>query len=75
MDIEIVYSNKLNAENIKVGMYLTDNTKKPKIWYIDEKLIEQMKEYENTTNKSAIKGNKIIGMFLEFKWHKDNPEK
>lgn len=72
---EIVYSYKLNTENIKVGMYLLDRTENPKLWYIDEQLIGLMKGYEKETSKLAIIGNKITGMFLEFKGHKDNPEK
>lgn len=68
--IEIVYSYKLNTKNIKEGMLLPDNTTKPKLWYIDESLIEIMKEYENTTDKSAIRNNKITGMFLAFKQNK-----
>jgi len=73
--VDIVYSKKLNIGNIQEGMILPDSTQHPKLWFIDEELIEQMREYEDTTNKSAIKNNKITGMFLDFKWHKDNPEK
>jgi len=74
--IDIVYGKELNIKNIEKGMIIPDSTvKNQKLWYIDEKLIEQMREYENTTNKSAIKNNKITGIFLEFKWHEDNPEK
>ena len=73
--IEIVYSKKLNIENIKVGMYLFDSTQNPKMWYVDEELIIQMKEYDTTTGKTAIYNNKITGKFLEFKYYKDNPEK
>lgn len=73
--VDIVYSKKLNTKNIKEGMLLPDSTKNSKIWYIDVELIEQMKEYENTTNKTAIVNNKITGIFLEFKWHKNNPKK
>jgi len=70
--IEIVYSYKLNLKNIKVGMYLLDNTENPRIWYIDEELIKLMEEYENTTDKSTILGNnKITGMFLKFKMDKE----
>lgn len=70
--IEIVYSMKLNTDNIKVGMYLFDNTTKPKMWYIDEELIEEMKEYEKTKkDKLAIRNNKITGMFLAFKSDKN----
>lgn len=73
--IEIVYSKKLNTENIKVGMLLPDSTTKPKLWYVDDELIVQMEEYEDTKGKSAIYNNKITGKFLEFKYYKDNPEK
>lgn len=73
--IEIVYSKKLSTENIKIGMLLADSTEKPKLWYVDEELIMQMKEYDVTTGKTPIRGNKITGKFLEFKYYKDNPEK
>ncbi len=73
--IEIMYSNKIGTENIKVGMILPDSTTKPKLWYVDEELMKLIKEYDVTTGKSAIFGNKITGKFLEFKYHKDNPEK
>ena len=73
--IEIMYSNKIGTENIKVGMILLDNTTNPKIWYLDEELIMQIKEYELTENKLPIRGNKLTGKFLEFKYFKDNPEK
>jgi len=73
--VDIVYSKKLNIENIERGMLIPDSTHNSKLWYIDEELIEQMREYENTTSKSAIKNNKITGIFLEFKWNKDNPKK
>jgi len=69
--IEIVYSYKLNTENIKEGMYLLDNTKNPKIWYIDKELVEQMMEYKNTEDKLAIRNNKITGKFLYFKYNKN----
>lgn len=74
--IDIVYGKELNIKNIEKGMIIPDSTvKNQKLWYIDEELIEQMRKYENTTNKSAIKNNKITGIFLEFKWHEDNPKK
>jgi len=69
--IEIVYSMKLNTDNIKVGMYLFDRTENPRMWYIDEELIEQMKKYEETKDKLAIMKNKITGMFLAFKQNKE----
>ncbi len=71
---EIVYSKKLNTGNLEVGMYLFDNTENPRLWYIDEELIEIMKEYEDAIDKKAIRGNKIIGMFLKFKWEKEIKE-
>jgi len=73
--IDIIYSKELNIKNIEKGMIIPDSTiKNQKLWYIDEELIEQMREYEETENKSAIKNNKITGVFLNFKWHKDNPK-
>jgi len=49
--IDIVYSKELNIKNIEKGMIIPDSTiKNQKLWYIDEDLIEQMREYENTTN-------------------------
>ena len=73
--IDIIYSKELNVKNIEKGMIIPDSTiKDQKLWYIDEELIEQMREYEETENKSAIKNNKITGVFLNFKWHKDNPK-
>ena len=56
-------------------MHYQNSTTHQELWFIDEELIEQMVEYEETENKSAIKNNKITGDFLEFKWHKDNPKK
>lgn len=65
--IEIVYSKKLNINNIEVGMLLLDSTENPKMWYVDDELIVQMEEYEDAKGKSAIWNNKITGKFLEFK--------
>lgn len=73
--IEIVYSEKINTENIDVGMLLPDSTTRSKLWYIDDESIIQMKVYENEKGKSAIWNNKITGKFLEFKYYQDNPEK
>jgi len=72
--IEIVYSKKLNINNVEVGMLLLDSTENPKMWYVDDELIVQMEEYEDAKGKSAIWNNKITGKFLEFKYYKDNPE-
>ncbi len=65
---------KLTLANIESGMKLSDSTKNPKEWKVDDDLIEQMRRYEQESNKSAIWKNKITGKFLFFKYYEDNPQ-
>ena len=55
-------------------MKLSDSTRNPKEWNVDDDLIAQMRRYEQESNKSAIWKNKITGMFLFFKYYDDHPE-
>ncbi len=67
-------TEKLTINNISVGMSIPDSTRDPQDWEIDEDLIEQMRRYEQESDKSAIWRNKITGMFLYFKWIEENPQ-
>jgi len=63
---------KLTLDNLESGMKLSDSTRNSKEWNVDDDLIEQMRRYEQESNKSAIWKNKITGMFLFFKYYEDN---
>ncbi|KKL10502.1 hypothetical protein LCGC14_2555170, partial [marine sediment metagenome] len=65
---------KLTINNISAGDVITDSTRNSKEWNVDDDLIEQMRRYEQESNKTAIWKNKITGMFLFFKYYEDNPE-
>lgn len=65
---------KLTLDNLESGMKLSDSTRNSKEWNVNEDLIEQMRRYEQESNKSAIWKNKITGMFLFFKYYEDHPE-
>ena len=71
---EVKSKEKLTLDNLESGMKLSDSTRNPKEWKIDDDLIEQMRRYEQESNKSAIWKNKITGMFLFFKWSEENPQ-
>ncbi len=65
---------KLTINNISVGDVITDSTRNSKEHKIDDDLIEQMRRYEQESNKTSIWKNKITGMFLFFKYYDDHPE-
>ncbi len=71
---EVKSQEKLTLDSIEIGMKLFDSTKNPKEHKIDDDLIEQMRHYEQESNKSAIYRGKITGTFLYFKYYKDNPQ-
>ena len=66
------FDDKLPLENIKVGDIVPDlhgeNIE------ITDDLIEQMRQFEQETKKSAIWRNKITGSFLFYKWNIEHPE-
>ena len=63
---------KLSLENLKVGMTIQDlHDEEVEIM---EDLIEQMRKYEQETNKSVLWKGKITGRFLFYKWYEDNPQ-
>ncbi len=64
---------KSSLENIKVGDIIPDKDNKDV--EITDTLIEQMRMYEQETKKSAIYRNKITGLFLHFKWKKEQKSK
>ncbi|MFX1454488.1 MAG: hypothetical protein ACFFDB_03860 [Promethearchaeota archaeon] len=55
-------------------MKLSDSTKNPQEWEVDDDLIEKMRRYEQESKKNAIWKNKITGMFLLYKWMEENPQ-
>lgn len=64
---------KSSLDNIKVGDIIPDLHNK-EIEITDE-LLEQMRNYELETNKSAIYRNKITGSFLDFNWTREKKSK
>ena len=69
---EVKSEEKLSLENLKVGMTITD-LHDEEIEITDD-LIEQMRRYEQDTNKSVIWRGKITGTFLFYKYIEDHPE-
>ena len=69
---EVKSEDKLSLENIKVGDIILD-LHDEEIEITDD-LIEQMRQYEQETNKSVIWRGKITGTFLFFKYIEDHPE-
>ena len=69
---EVKSEEKLSLENLKVGMTIQD-LHDEEIEITDD-VIEQMRQYEQETKKSAIWRNKITGTFLFFKYVEDHPE-
>lgn len=63
---------QLTLDNMKAGMTMKDLHGKDV--QVDNDLIEQMRRYEQESNKSAIWKNKITGNFLYFKYYEDNPQ-
>jgi len=71
---EVKTQEKLTLDNLESGMKLSDSTRNPKEWKVDDVLIEQMRRYEQESKKNAIWKNKITWMFLFFKYYEDHPE-
>lgn len=71
---DVKSQEKLTLDNLKSGMKISDSTKNPQEWEVDDDLIEQMRKYEQESNKNAIWKNKITGMFLLYKWMEENPQ-
>ena len=69
---EVKSEEKLSLENISVGDIILDLHDEE--IEITEDLIEQMRQYEQETNKSVIWRNKITGTFLFYKYIEDHPE-
>ena len=69
---EVKSEEKLSLENISVGDKILDLHDEE--IEITEDLIEQMRQYEQETNKSVIWRNKITGTFLFYKYVEDHPE-
>ena len=69
---QVKSEDKLSLENIKVGDKILD-LHDEEIEITDD-LIEQMRQYEQETNKLVFWRGKITGRFLFYKWYEDNPE-
>ena len=63
---------KLTLDNISVGDKILDLHNEE--IEITEDLVEQMRQYEQETNKSVIWRGKITGTFLFYKYIEDHPE-
>lgn len=71
---ELKSQEKLTLDNLESGMKLSDSTRNPQEWQVDDDLIEQMRRYEQESKKNAIWKGKITRMFLFFKYYEDHPE-
>ena len=69
---EVKSEEKLSLENISIGDKILDLHDEEV--EITEDLIEQMRKFEQETNKSVIWRNKITGTFLFYKYVEDHPE-
>ncbi len=69
---QVKSEEKLSLEKIKVGDVIPDLHDEEV--EITEDLIEQMRQYEQETNKSVLWRGKITGRFIFFKYYKDHPE-
>ena len=69
---QVKSEEKLSLENISVGDIILDLHDEEV--EITDDLIEQMRRYEQETNKSVIWRNKITGTFLFYKYVEDHPE-
>ena len=69
---EVKSEEKMSLENISVGDKILDLHDEEV--EITDNLIEQMRQYEQETNKSVIWRNKITGTFLFYKYVEDHPE-
>lgn len=69
---QVKSEEKLTLDNLESGMTILDLHDEE--IEITEDLIEQMRQYEQDTNKSVIWRGKITGTFLFFKYVEDHPE-
>ena len=69
---EVKEKEQLTLDGINVGDKIFDLHDEEV--EITEDLIEQMRQYEQETNKSVIWRGKITGTFLFFKYVEDHPE-
>jgi len=69
---EVEKKEQLTLNGIKVGDIILDLHDEE--IEITKDLIEQMRQYEQETNKSVIWRGKITGTFLFFKYIEDHPE-
>ena len=69
---QVKSEEKLSLENISIGDIILDLHDEEV--EITEDLIEQMRKFEQETNKSVIWRNKITGTFLFYKYVEDHPE-
>lgn len=69
---QVKSEEKLTLDNLESGMTILD-LHDEEIEITDD-LIEQMKQYEQDTNKSVIWRGKITGRFMFFKYYEDHPE-
>ena len=69
---EVKEKEQLTLDGLKSGMVIKDLHYEDII--IDNNLIEQMRQYEQETNKSVLWRGKITGRFIFFKYYKEHPE-
>ncbi len=69
---QVKSEEKLSLDNISIGDKILDLHDEEV--EITEDLIEQMRKFEQETNKSVIWRNKITGTFLFYKYVEDHPE-
>ena len=69
---EVKSEEKLTLDNLESGMTILDLHDEEV--EITEDLIEQMRQYEQETNKSVLWRGKITGRFMFFKYYEDHPE-
>jgi len=65
-------NDKLSLDNVNVGDKILD-LHDEEIEITDD-LIEQMRNFEMESKKSAIWRNRITGSFLLYKWMEENPQ-
>ena len=70
--VKEVKNEVLTLDNLESGMTILDLHDEEV--EITDDLIEQMRQYEQETNKSVLWRGKITGRFMFFKYYKDHPE-